>query len=214
MGRTAEIGYFHITSVTSIGANARRIEAVTGERFLENFYEGENTINELADILGVKVDQVKKAALSTKETLLAQKKEIASLRKEKISGGDSMNAIIKDKFVKNDITLFAKELPDASQDELRQLADKLRSSEKESVIVLGSTSGDRANLLVAGSSDVVDIGFSSNKWIKELAPRIGGGGGGRDDLAQAGGNNPENLSSVISMSKKMFVEFIDKHKAK
>ncbi len=214
LGRTAEIGYFHITSATSIGANARRIEAVTGERFLENFYEGENTINELADILGVKVDQVKKAALSTKETLLAQKKEIASLRKEKISGGDSMNAIIKDKFVKNDITLFAKELPDASQDELRQLADKLRSSEKESVIVLGSTSGDRANLLVAGSSDVVDIGFSSNKWIKELAPRIGGGGGGRDDLAQAGGNNPENLSSVISMSKKMFVEFIDKHKAK
>jgi len=214
LGRTAEVGYFHITGATSIGANARRIEAVTGERFLENFYGSENTINEIADILGVKVDQVKKAALNTKEELLLQNKEIASLRKEKISGGGAIDTIKAARVEKEGVNFFVHELPDASKDELRQLADKLRSSEKRSIIVLASTAGENANLLVAGSNEAVDIGLKSNDWIKVLAPEIGGGGGGRDDLAQAGGNKPENIPNVITMSKKMFDDFIDKHKLK
>jgi len=36
--------------------------------------------------------------------------------------------------------------------------------------------------------------------IKELAPIIGGRGGGKADMAEGGGNQPENLASALQKS--------------
>jgi alanyl-tRNA synthetase len=36
--------------------------------------------------------------------------------------------------------------------------------------------------------------------IKELAPMIGGRGGGKADMAEGGGNQPENLPAALQKS--------------
>ena len=36
--------------------------------------------------------------------------------------------------------------------------------------------------------------------IKELAPIIGGRGGGKADMAEGGGNQPENLEAALQQS--------------
>jgi alanyl-tRNA synthetase len=45
--------------------------------------------------------------------------------------------------------------------------------------------------------------YHSGNMVKELAPIIGGKGGGKPDLAQAGGDNPENLSEALSKAYDM-----------
>ncbi len=80
---------------------------------------------------------------------------------------------------------------------LRDLADKVRNKLSSGVVVLFSNVGGKVNLISMATKDVLDKGIHCGKIIKEVATIVGGGGGGRPDMAQAGGKNPENISSAI-----------------
>jgi alanyl-tRNA synthetase len=40
--------------------------------------------------------------------------------------------------------------------------------------------------------------FHAGNIIGQLAPIVGGKGGGRPDMAQAGGNQPENIDKLLA----------------
>jgi len=205
LGTTSEVGFLKITSVSSIGANTRRIEAITGERFLDHYEKTERELNQINSLMGVKSGQAYKAVDNLKHQLLKEEKELASLRLRQLEG--ELGIIIANKTSVEDISLLTHNVEAATMDELRVLADRLRSSEKNSIVVLSSSDRNKAVLLVAAAPAVVKSGFSSVDMLKKLAPLIGGGGGGRADLAQAGGKDPAGIAKLGPAAKKFVEDF-------
>ena len=79
---------------------------------------------------------------------------------------------------------------------LRNLADQLKDRIKSGIVVLGSTAGSKAMLIVVVTKDLTDR-YHAGNIIKEIAAVVGGRGGGRPDMAQAGGNQPQKLDQAL-----------------
>jgi alanyl-tRNA synthetase len=82
-------------------------------------------------------------------------------------------------------------------DSLRRMVDDVKGRMKEGVIVLGSATGGKVQLVAFVSPGLVEAGLHAGRLVKEVATRCGGGGGGRPDLAQAGGKQPEKLDEAL-----------------
>jgi alanyl-tRNA synthetase len=65
--------------------------------------------------------------------------------------------------------------------------------------VLGRTNDGKVSLIVRTSDDLTKK-VPAGQVIKELAPIIGGRGGGKADMAEGGGNQPENLAAALQKS--------------
>jgi alanyl-tRNA synthetase len=79
---------------------------------------------------------------------------------------------------------------------MRDLADRFKDRIKSGVVVLASTAGNKALLIVVVTKDLTDR-YHAGKIIKQVAAVVGGSGGGRPDMAQAGGPQPENLDMAL-----------------
>jgi alanyl-tRNA synthetase len=206
LGATSEVGFFKIVSQSSIGANARRIEAVTGKGFLKEFHKLEKLLNDVSSSLEVKMEQLPEAVAKLKAELQASQSQLQKLRAFQIN--EEIKKIISKSEKLNDTSIFTYQFSDLDMESLRQLADKLRAQTNKSVVILASKSNGRVSLLIAATQAVVKQGFAADKLIKQLAGIIGGGGGGRADLAQAGGKLPEKLPELFAISKKILKEMI------
>jgi len=89
--------------------------------------------------------------------------------------------------------------------ELLGLADRVRQTLGDSVVVLGAAPGERVHLVVNVAPAVVERGVKAGDVVKAAAEVVGGGGGGRDTMAQAGGRVPEKLDDALR-SARMSVE--------
>ena len=92
---------------------------------------------------------------------------------------------------------------------LRQMADLLRAKLKTGVIVLGSVSEGKVNLVTVVSPTGLS-GLHAGQIIKEVAKITGGSGGGRPDMAQAGGKDPSKLGEAIDRVPTILREFLKK----
>jgi len=66
-------------------------------------------------------------------------------------------------------------------------------------VVLGRSSDGKVSLIVRTSPDLTNK-VPAGQVIKELAPIVGGKGGGKADMAEGGGNQPENLAAALQKS--------------
>ncbi|MCC6454324.1 MAG: alanine--tRNA ligase [Caldilineaceae bacterium] len=193
---TAEIGGFRITSESSVAAGVRRIEVVTGRVAEEITEKRWQLVDEVADLLHAKPDELKNAA----QQLLTQnqqlQKEIAQLR-QKLAQQNS--ASLLDKAVKvNDVTVLTTPLDAADVDTLRQMTDWLRDKLGSAVVVVGAVIGDKPQLVAAVTPDLVSRGMHAGNLLREAAKVMGGGGGGRPDMAQAGGKDAAKLEDALA----------------
>jgi alanyl-tRNA synthetase len=67
------------------------------------------------------------------------------------------------------------------------------------VVVLGRSGDGKVSIIVRTSSDLTGK-VPAGQVIKELAPMVGGRGGGKADMAEGGGNQPENLAAALKKS--------------
>jgi alanyl-tRNA synthetase len=82
-------------------------------------------------------------------------------------------------------------------EDLAEFATDLIRQMKSGVVALGSVVGEKCQLLVAVSQDLVQKNIHAQNLVKEAAPLIQGGGGGRQNLAQAGGKSPQGLPQAL-----------------
>ena len=195
------IGLFKICKEGSIAAGIRRIEAVTGadaEAYARSF---EDRLHAVADTLKTqpqKLDERLEKLLEenrqmAQELKAGQKNRIESLAKELVAQVDQVNSI----------PLIAKAFS-ISGDELKQLADAVMDSLSSGVLVLGTVTDGRCQLIARVSDDLIAKGIKANEIIKEVAPIIQGGGGGKAGSAQAGGKAPENMDEAITKARTLF----------
>jgi alanyl-tRNA synthetase len=174
VGSTAEVGPFVIVAESSVGAGARRIEAVTaGEAFAYLRAQAHE-----ADALRGELERVRRE--KPKPRAEAQAADV-----EKV--GDVV--VARTSAVKGG--------------ELRDLSDRLRQQEKAAGAIVASTDDGRAFLVVNLDQSLVDRGLDAVRIVRELGKHIGGGGGGKPTLAEAGGKNPDGVAAALEAAKEL-----------
>ena len=80
--------------------------------------------------------------------------------------------------------------------------EQKKSHPKDSIIVLVSTDKNKVSIIVGITEDLTNI-YDATNIVKVASSIVGGkGGGGRKDLAQAGGNLPDNADKIYNEIKK------------
>jgi alanyl-tRNA synthetase len=194
---TSVIGLFKIVSESGIGAGTRRIEAVTGEAAYQ-------VLNEQIAVLKNAASKLKTAPKEVAARIDGLLGEIKQLQREneslaaKLGNIEAGSLASKVKEI-NGIPVIAARVQAADMNSLRNMADDLKQKLNSAVILLGSTDGEKVNLIAGVTKDLIDKGYHAGKLVKEAAAICGGGGGGRPDMAQAGGKDPAKLDNALQI---------------
>ncbi|MEM5789566.1 MAG: DHHA1 domain-containing protein, partial [Syntrophobacteraceae bacterium] len=105
------------------------------------------------------------------------------------------------------VTVLVTDIEADNPKALREVNDKFRERFGKGVAVLGAVSGDKVFLLAGVTPELVSRVHAGN-LIKEIVKEVGGSGGGRPDMAQAGGNRPENLKDALALAERLIREKI------
>jgi alanyl-tRNA synthetase len=196
---TSQIGLFKLVSEGGIGSGVRRIEAVTGR----NAY---NYLDDQLSVLKGAAAQLKCGVSDVTKRIEAVQGEVRQLQRDneslqaKLSRLEAADLISAAKSV-GGVTLLAAQVNAGGMDALRGVADELKLKLGSAVLVLGSISDDKVNLVVAVTPDLLASGLHAGKLIKEIAAICGGGGGGKPELAQAGGKDPSKLTEALAAAE-------------
>jgi alanyl-tRNA synthetase len=202
VSRTTEIGLLKILSEGSVGANLRRIEAVTSFDAMAVVYDEEQVLGEAADALKTQPGEVAERVRALLARAKEAEKALEDLKRASAAGGaDDLVASAVDA----GYPLVVSSVEAADGTALRDLADLLRAKMSGGAVVLAAGAGDTALLLAAGSDEAVASGFDAGAVIKEIAPLIGGGGGGKPQMAQAGGKDPSGIDEALDAARSMLV---------
>ncbi len=196
VGSTAEIGLFHLTAETSSAANVRRIEAVTGPAGVELFRRRTEELRELATLLRVPEDQVAVAVRKLQD-------RVKELQKRPAAAADSGEA---DRLVATatevggiKLVIEPTTLPDPSA--LTEFSNQVRQKLGDAAVVLGTAGEGSVQLVANFAPAAVERGLNAGEIVKAAAKIVGGGGGGRDNIAQAGGRDPERLPEALAAAR-------------
>ena len=199
-GATGNIGLFKIIEESSVASGIRRIEALTGGAALAYIQETDRLLAETARMLKERPGIVPQRV----EKMLAHQKSLekeVNLLKGKIAS-EAVDDIEADIKTVNNVKVLAKKVEVDQPARLRDLADRFKDKIQSGVVVLGSTAGNKAMLIVVVSKDLTHR-FHAGEMVKQIAAVVDGGGGGRPDMAQAGGSKPEKLDEALEKAYKI-----------
>ncbi|MDR4492982.1 MAG: alanine--tRNA ligase [Nitrospirales bacterium] len=191
---TGEIGLFRIASEGGVAAGVRRIEALTGEGAIRSAQEKDTEWRELASLLKAAptevLDKTKKLLVTLRETekdLERAKQKILELE------GTGSEAAIREI---QGVPVLVQRIDGLTINELRTYSDKARHKVPAGLLVLGTVHEGKVSFLVIADK-AVSAKVPAGKLAQHVAQVVGGSGGGRPEMAQAGGNQPENLKAAL-----------------
>ena len=190
---------------------------------LELIRDFQSQLNLLARELNTPENQILKRIIVMKEEITSLQNVLGSNTEIKTSSGSVIDAInelkslsksLKNKTKKKEseginssvsdlkeasievagYNLIAKSFENKDSKSLRELADKLRTNQLNSIVVLISVSGDKVPIIVACSKQVE---IDAREIMKHLVNQLGGSGGGRPDFAQGGADTSEDLEIAL-----------------
>jgi len=196
---TASIGIIKIISESAIAAGIRRIEAVTSGKALEYINSKLEDVDEIATIMkttGNIKENIKK--------LIAENSALKrTIEKYKAKEAHDAHRDIEDKAVIiNNIRFISGIIETDSPETLKTIAFNIRKSSDNSIVVIGSSIGGKATIVVMVSDRLVaDRKISAVEIIRNISPEIDGGGGGQPFLATAGGKKPEGIVKAVKKAE-------------
>jgi alanyl-tRNA synthetase len=190
VGALGMIGPVKVTSEASIGANMRRIFALTGTGTLERVKEEERILERAAELLRTKPDELTDAL----ERALARQKELEqelkTLRAQQAGAeGKTLAASAVNGMV-------VERRDGLDQNALKDLAVAVRNEPGiKAVVLVGTPDGERVALVAAVAKDG---GLEAAKLVGDAARIVGGGGGGKGDVAVAGGKDTSKIDEAVA----------------
>ena len=202
VSNTSEIGLVKIVSESSVGANTRRIEALTSFDALDYLNGFEVPMKELSSKLRTPVQDV----VARVESTLAQVKELTSeLKKAKTSSNDILPESLDEYIVDAGFPVFVYRKDGLDAGGMRNFWDIVRARlDNGGACVLASDNEGTPLLLAAGSDEAVQAGCNAGAVIKAIASNIKGGGGGKPSMAQAGGKDVAGLDAALEAARNYF----------
>ena len=196
---TASIGIIKIISEGAIAAGIRRIEAVTAGKAFEYINEKLAAVEDIATLL--------KSQGNIRESVERLITENNSLKKtiEKYQAQSARTALknLEEKALNiNGIRFLSGQIETDSTDMLKTIAFAVRKKGDNNLLVIASSTGGKANLVVMVSDNLVkEKNISAVNIIKKITGEICGEGGGQPFLATAGGKKPEGIKSAIKKAE-------------
>ncbi len=193
--RAGDIGLFKIVLETGVAAGVRRIEALTGEAAMQRFYDDEDQLDQLALLVKAGRDDVMHKVEQLQQNQRKLEKELEQLKSKMASqaGGDLASQAVDIDGIK----VLAAVLEGADVKTLRDTVDQLKNKLGQAIVVLAASEEGKVSI-IAGVSKAETAKIRAGDLVNMVAQQCGGKGGGRPDMAQAGGNQPENLAEALN----------------
>ncbi|MEA3193497.1 MAG: alanyl-tRNA synthetase [Betaproteobacteria bacterium] len=196
VARTGDIGLFKVTSEGGVASGVRRIEATTGttalalvDKQLQEFHEVARQVR--AQPGAGMVEKAVNSLIEEKKTL---EKELAKL-KLRLASGQGVDLASQAVTVKG-AKVLATTVEGADAKTLRETLDQLKDRLKSAAIVLGAVNDGKVSLIAGVTADLTSK-VKAGDLVNFVAQQVGGKGGGRPDMAQAGGTDPDKLTSAL-----------------
>ena len=185
-----DIGLLKIVSESSIGSNIRRVEAVTGDSTVALLRKEQQTTSQIAESLGVPVDDVVAGVERRMAELAGLKKELAAAKRQSAVGqADALASSAVD-------GVLVSRMDGLDRDSLRDLAVAIRDKGVHSVALAGALDGGGVALVSAVSEE---SSLHAGDWLAPAAKLVGGGGKKAPDLSVAGGRDPEQIDAALEL---------------
>jgi alanyl-tRNA synthetase len=200
--RTGDIGFFKIIGEESVSKGVRRITAVTGEEALEYVQRMEADLKSIGQALSSPAEEAP-------ARIQALREEVRTLKKKLASGGGGADPstaavrLLESAESLGGAKLVVGELPDATEEQLRQAVDAIKARSGSFAAMLASAGAEKVMFVAAVSEDLIKRGLKAGDWVRETASVAGGGGGGKPNLAQAGGKHPEKLADALAKAREV-----------
>ena len=189
------IGPIKIVSEGSIGANLRRIEAVTGDGALAHIHREEVALRGAAARLNVAPTEVDGRV----DKLLAEVKDLrgaleAQRREQALSDAGALAAAAVDGIV-------VERRDGYNNDDLRSLAVATRDTLGSGIVgLVGVTpDGEKAAVAVAVSKDLIERGVVAGAVAAQAAKVLGGGTGRQPEAVAGGGPNADAVDEARAL---------------
>ncbi|MHB8670696.1 MAG: alanine--tRNA ligase [Acidimicrobiales bacterium] len=192
------IGPIRVVSEGSIGANMRRIEALTGHPSLAYAKSQEETLGRVAALLKAAPEDLADRLNREIESRHALERQLEEMRR-RLALGDAES-------LAREATggVLVARRDGVARDELRQLAVALRDQPGVSAVVLGGAVPGGGVALVAAVH--ARAGVAASDLILTAARMVGGGGGRSPDVAMAGGKDPSRLDEALEEARRTALE--------
>jgi alanyl-tRNA synthetase len=178
---TGDIGIFKLISESGVAAGIRRIEAVTGEGALR--------------WLAKRDSDTKLKLQQADERIRSLEKQIDQL-KNRLAGNISQDLVSHAQDI-NGVKIIATQLENTDTKALRNTVDQLKSKLGSAIIALAVVNEGKVTFVVGVTKNQIEK-VKAGELANMLAQQVGGKGGGRPDLAEAGGNQPENVKKALA----------------
>ena len=203
LSATGQIGSFCILSEAGIASGIRRIEGATGWNSLRHFQEQRNLLAQAGSLLKAQPENVPDRIEELQEQLRTALKDKEQLEAQQAAGG--RRDLLREAEEVGGRQILAAELdlpPSSGMKGLRSVMDDLRTRFSGSAILLAAKNENKAMLLLHVSQELQQR-VTAPELIKQIAGEVGGSGGGRQDLAQAGGNDPSGIGRALQKFKEL-----------
>jgi len=188
------IGPVKIVSEGSVGANLRRIEAVTGAGALAHIRDEESVLSSAAGALQVKPDELPERIDALLAELKAARQEIAAAQAKAAAG----EAVELAKVAEGGVVAVRRDL---GNDDLRRLALATRDALASGVVALVGTvppDGAKAAIAVAVTADLVAAGVSAAEIAATAARLLGGGTAKNPEVVVGGGPAADQVDAALA----------------
>jgi alanyl-tRNA synthetase len=199
------IGPIKVLGESSIGANVRRIEALTATATLAHIGTEEARLRRAAELLRVAPHEVPESIERLQGKVKELQEELDAARARQAAGEAKTLAASAAGGV-----LVARR-DGSTPDDLRRLALGVRDEIGTGVVVLLGTSpdGTKAGLAVAVSSDLVGKGVSAAEVAGEAAKTLGGGTARNPEMVTGGGPRVENVETALEQARRKAIEAVE-----
>ncbi len=204
LDNTGQVGLFKIIAEESVGSGTRRIVALTGKKALEYVRDRERQLLDVAQTLKAPPNELSNRIGSLLQEVRDLKKRLA--RRQAAGAAESIDEMLAQAERVGEIRIIARELPEATPEEMRQQIDLFRRKASPIAVLLATRSDGKVTIVAGLSRDLVERGLNASEWVKAVARVVGGGGGGRPDMAQAGGKQPERLPEALKQAIELVKE--------
>ena len=195
---SGQLGLVKLLSESSVGAGVRRVEALVGVDAYKYLAREHLLLNSLTEIVkGARAEELPERISDLLNKIKEIEKELATVRSAQAMS--QVGSLAEKAVVVNGISVIATALGDGiAADDLRKIATDLKSRSANSVVALVSVVEGKAVLVAAVSDGAKSAGVKAGALVKIGSTILGGGGGGKDDFAQGGGTNLEQISVALS----------------
>ena len=194
---TAKVGPFRITSESSVASGVRRIEAVTGEAFLNLVDEMNARLVKAAEMLKTTpMELINKAQSSMNE--IRELHQTVEKMKDKLFAGDVDSLMFSAKDVSGlKVVTASRENTDAN--DLRKLGDFLRDKDPDTVAVLATATESKVTFVAVCGKNAVAKGIRAGDFVRAVSAVAGGKGGGKPDSAMGGGSEVLKIDDALAI---------------